>query len=180
MVYLFLADGFEEVEALTPVDVLRRAGCSVCTVSVMTDRKVVGAHRICVEADAHFDACDFSDAEMLILPGGMPGTTNLRSYAPLCDLLLKADSEGLSLAAICAAPSILGELGLLKGRQATCYPGFEDRLIGAKYSKKSVVRDGRILTAVGMGVALAFSLAATEMLTDKKTADGIAASVQSL
>lgn len=185
MVYLFLAPGFEEIEALTPVDVLRRAGLDVCTVAVSDNRTVPGSHNIPVTADllfsdASLDAsvdADFSDATMFILPGGMPGAKNLRACEPLCRLLTDAADRGLPVAAICAAPFILGELGILKGKSAICYPGFEDRLLGATVSDRKVVRDGNILTAAGMGVALEFALAAVEMLIDKATADRIAASV---
>lgn len=177
MIYLFLAEGFEEIEALTPVDVLRRAGLDVRTVSIGADRTVKGAHGIPVLADILFEESDYSDASMLILPGGMPGTAHLRAFAPLCDLLLSAYGRGVQLAAICAAPSVLGELGLLKGREAICYPGFEDKLTGAKLSDQKVVIDGDILTAAGMGVALDFALAAVRMHLGGGIAARIAASV---
>lgn len=177
MIYLFLAPGFEEIEALTPVDVLRRAGLDVCTVAVSDSRIVPGSHNIHVTADLLLADADFSDASMLILPGGMPGAKNLRACEPLCRLLVDAAKRGLPIAAICAAPFILGELGLLQGKCAICYPGFEERLIGATVSDKKVVRDGNILTAAGMGVALEFALAAVEMLSDRATAERIAASV---
>ena len=177
MIYLFLAPGFEEIEALTPVDVLRRAGLDVRTVAVSDNRTVPGSHNIPVTADLLFADADFSDATMLILPGGMPGAKNLRACDPLCRLLTDAAGAHLPIAAICAAPFILGELGILQGKSAICYPGFEDRLIGAAISDQKVVRDGNILTAAGMGVALEFALSAVEMLLDKATADRIAASV---
>lgn len=177
MIYVFLAEGFEEIEALTPVDVLRRAGLDVRTVSVGVDRSVRGAHGITVEADILFGETDYSDASMLILPGGMPGTTHLREFEPLCRLLVSAHERGVQLAAICAAPMVLGELGLLRGREAICYPGFEDRLIGAELSDKKVVVDGDILTAAGMGVALDFALEAVRMHLGGGIASRIAASV---
>lgn len=177
MIYLFLAPGFEEIEALTPVDVLRRAGLEVRTVAVSDSRAVPGSHNIPVTADLLMSDADFSDATMLILPGGMPGAKNLRACDRLCNLLTDAAGRDLPIAAICAAPFILGELGILRGKSAICYPGFEDRLIGAVVSDKKVVRDGNILTAAGMGVALDFALAAVEMLLDQATADRIAASV---
>ena len=123
--YLFLAPGFEEVEALTPVDVMRRAGIDVKTVSVTASRDVEGAHGVTVKADMTFDEADFSDCDWLVLPGGMPGATNLYECKPLCSLLLKHNAEGGHIAAICASPAVvLGGLGLLDGKEATCYPGF--------------------------------------------------------
>lgn len=177
MIYLFLAEGFEEIEAWTPVDILRRAGLDVRTVSIGADRSVRGAHGITTEADILFEESDYADASMLILPGGMPGTTHLRAFKPLCDLLLTAHDRGVQLAAICAAPMILGELGLLRGKEAICYPGFEDKLIGARLSDKKVVLDGGILTAAGMGVALDFALTAVQMHLGGGIASRIAASV---
>lgn len=182
MIDLFLAPGFEEIEALTPVDVLRRGGLDVCTVSLSQTREVVGAHNIPVTADLLMqdflaNQPDISEVSMFILPGGMPGAANLRACVPLCEMLETLNSHNVPIGAICAAPFILGELGILKGRSAVCYPGFEDRLIGAKLSDQKVVRDGHILTAAGMGVALDFALAALEMLTDKGTADRVAKSI---
>ena len=170
MVYLLLADGFEEVEALTPLDLLRRAGKKVLTVSVTDDRAVRGAHGITVLADlcAHEvrDECD----EMLILPGGMPGTTNLDA-SPLTDRLLsEVLSHGGYMAAICAAPLILGKRGLLQGKRAVCYPGFEDTLRGAGIVKTSVVTDGNIITATGAGVAVLFGGVLVEKLCGKEKA----------
>ena len=124
--YIFLADGFEEIEGLTVVDVLRRAGVEVTMVSVMGKKDIVGAHHITLEADALFEECDFSDGDMFVLPGGMPGTLHLGEHQYLAELLKKADQEKKGIAAICAAPSVLGDLGLLRSRKATCYPGFEE------------------------------------------------------
>ena len=156
MIYLLLADGFEEVEALTPLDLLRRAGKNVCTVSITNERAVRGAHGITVLADLTaeeiVDPCD----EMLILPGGMPGTRNLDA-APITDRLLgEILTHGGHVAAICAAPLILGKRGLLKGKRATCYPGFEAELCGAECLSVPFVTDGNITTATGAGAAVAF------------------------
>ena len=152
--YVFLADGFEEIEALAPVDVMRRAGLSVTMVSVTDNRVVNGAHGIPVVADASFDELDYADAALLFLPGGLPGATNLEAHAGLGELLqAKAKEEGVILSAICAAPLVLGGLGLLQGKQATCYPGFEDTMAGATYTAAKVTVEGNIFTACGPGAA---------------------------
>lgn len=152
--YVFLADGFEEIEALAPVDVMRRAGLSVTTVSVTDNRVVNGAHGIPVVADATFDALDYADAALLFLPGGLPGATNLEAHEGLSVLLqAKAQEEDVVLSAICAAPLVLGGLGLLQGKQTTCYPGFEDTMAGATYTAAKVTVDGNIFTACGPGAA---------------------------
>lgn len=175
--YVFLADGFEEIEALTPVDVLRRAGEQVKTVSVNASPNVTGAHGVAVQADLVLASADFSDAGYLILPGGMPGTLNLGKTAALCELLQAHAAKNGKLAAICAAPSVLGRLGLLQGREAICYPGFEDQLRGARVSDCNVVCDGNILTAAGPGVSLPFALALVADLKGQAAADQISASM---
>ncbi|MDE6007365.1 MAG: DJ-1/PfpI family protein [Muribaculaceae bacterium] len=159
--YVFLADGFEEIEALTPVDVLRRAGIPVKTVSVMDSVEVTGAHGIKVEADTHFSEVEFGAPTWLILPGGMPGAQNLHDYEPLAALLKKqATSEEGRIAAICASPAVvLGAEGLLKGKKATCYPGFERLLEGAEVVKAPVVIDGKFVLAPGPALAAVWSLA---------------------
>ncbi|MBO5306271.1 MAG: DJ-1/PfpI family protein [Clostridia bacterium] len=176
MIYLFLAEGFEEIEALTPVDILRRAGKEVCTVGVGA-KTVTGAHGISVTAD--MDEKDFKDEtpEMIILPGGMPGTLNLDASPTVqsaIDTAVKADAY---IAAICAAPTILGKRGLLKGKAATCYPSMEDGLLGATLSQSKVVRDGKIITAAGMGVALPFSIELVLALCGEQTAQKLKAAV---
>ncbi len=178
MVYLFLADGFEEIEALTPVDVLRRAGAEVSTVSVTSDRTVHGAHGIDVAADVTVDDVIPEKAEMYVLPGGMPGTNNLFACDKLKELVAEGAEKGKYVAAICAAPSVIGRMGLLKGRKATCYPGFEKYLEGAEYTGAPVETDGRFITSRGMGVALDFALALCAALKGGEVADGIKASVQ--
>ncbi|MBO4370712.1 MAG: DJ-1/PfpI family protein [Paludibacteraceae bacterium] len=175
--YLFLAEGFEEIEALTPVDVLRRAGEQVKTVSVTADKSVAGAHGVVVVADVTIGEADFSDAGYLILPGGMPGTLNLGKSDVLCRLLKTHAAKGGKLAAICAAPSVLGGLELLQGREAICYPGFEDKLTGARVSDCSVVCDDNIVTAAGPGVSLPFALALVADLKGQQTADQISAAM---
>ena len=152
--YVFLADGFEEIEALAPIDVMRRAGLSVTTVSVTDSLTVTGAHGIPVVADTLFAQCDYADAALLFLPGGLPGATNLQAHTGLCQLLTaKASQPDVIISAICAAPLVLGGLGLLQGKQATCYPGFEDTMQGAHYTAAKVTVDGRIFTACGPGAA---------------------------
>ena len=151
--YVFLADGFEEIEALAPVDVMRRAGLSVTMVSVTDNRVVNGAHGIPVVADATFDALDYADAALLFLPGGLPGATNLEAHEGLGELLKSKATEGVIISAICAAPLVLGGLDLLQGKQATCYPGFEDTMAGATYTAAKVTVDGNIFTACGPGAA---------------------------
>ena len=157
MIYLFLADGFEEIEALTPVDMLRRAGKDICTVGV-GKKNVTGAHGISVIADMCETEYDDKAPEMVILPGGMPGTLNLDACVTVHKAIDAALANGTFVAAICAAPTILGKRGILKGKQATCYPGMETDLFGAFLSDMPVVRDGNIITAKGMGVAVPFSL----------------------
>ncbi len=153
---VLLADGFEEVEALTPIDLLRRANLDVDLIGIENET-VTGAHGIRVNADTVASRADISIYDSVILPGGMPGTLNL-DKASFTDKLLKSViSKGGRIAAICAAPLILGKRGLLEGKEAICYPGFEDELLGARISKKSVVTDGLITTAKGMGVALEFA-----------------------
>ena len=175
MIYTLLADGFEEIEALCPVDVLRRAGLTVKTVGI-TGKTVTGSHGITVTADLlPSEAKD--PIELLFLPGGMPGSSNLDASAEVDALISRAVAEDAKIAAICAAPFVLGVRGLLKGRRATCYPGFEDRLLGATYTKSAVEVDGNFITGIGMGAALDFALRLVEILKDKDTAEAIRAGV---
>ena len=169
-VYVFLAEGFEEIEGLTVVDLLRRANIETEMVSVMEGKQIKGSHGIKVTADSMFADVDFSDADMLVLPGGMPGTLNLGNHDGLCELLKKHYEEGKKIAAICAAPSVFGQLGFLNGRVATCYPGFEGKLEGAIVCAAKVAVDGNVTTAKGMGAAIDFSLKLIEQLTSKETA----------
>ena len=154
MIYLLLADGFEEIEALCPVDMLRRASLTVKTVGV-TGKTVVGAHGIPVVSDLSPEEMT-EKIDMLILPGGMPGTKHLDEWAGMDPLLARAAKEGSRIAAICAAPIILGKRGLLQNRYAVCFPGFETYLTGAKKTEGRVVTDGPYTTAVGMGAAHEF------------------------
>ena len=172
MVYMFLAAGFEEVEALCPLDLLRRAGIDAKTVGVGS-KNICGAHGICVEADiTDAEFCD-NTPDMVILPGGMPGTLNLDACETVHKAIDRAISCNAYIAAICAAPSVLGRRELLVGKEAICYPGFEKELVGAKISSKKVVADGNFITAAGMGVALEFGLALIKKLCGEKKANEI-------
>lgn len=176
MVYLFMADGFEEVEGLTVVDLVRRAGIELKTVSVMGRIEVTGAHGIEVKADCLFE--DMKEpAEMLIFPGGVPGTPNLKAHKGLQQLICKSAEQGIYLAAICAAPTVYGELGLLKGKKATCYPGLENGLLGAEVVYDNVAADGNFITSRGVGTAIDFSLKLVELLKNKAEADKIAKAI---
>ena len=161
-IIVFLADGFEDIEAITPIDVLRRAGLNVQTVSVMEEQIVAGAHGIPVVADKMFADIHLEDAEMLLLPGGLPGATNLDAHQGLSDMIMAFASEGKALAAICAAPLVFGNRGLLQGKKATCYPGFESYLTGAEYTAALVEIDGNFITAKGPGAAMDFAFAIVE------------------
>lgn len=163
MIYLFLANGFEEIEALTPVDLLRRAGAEVKTVAVSVDAKtVVGAHGIAVEADLTEDEAlaelQKGELQMIVLPGGLPGADNLHASATVDAFITAAVEAKAYIGAICASPYILGVRGLLKGRMATCFPGFEDKLEGAQYYDCDVIRDGEYITGRAMGAATEFAL----------------------
>ncbi len=178
-VYLFLANGFEEIEGLSVVDVLRRGGVDVCTVSITGTNRVVGSHKIVVEADLIFDSDkDYMDGDMLVLPGGLQGTNALMAHEELRELLLCYRDEEKYIAAICAAPSVLGMNGLLKGRQATCYPGFEDKLLGASKSELPLVQDGYLITAEGMGVSIPFALHLLSLLQGQEEADRVSEAIR--
>ena len=169
MVYLLLAEGFEEVEALLPLDILRRGGVSVSTVGI-TGKTVKGSHGSAVEADLLPPEVSEAEIEAVILPGGMPGSLNLDA-SPEVDRILKAAlANQAHLAAICAAPLVLGRRGLLRGRKAVCYPGFEKELEGAEVPQTRVVTDGGITTAVGMGAAAEFGFALLSVLKGEDAA----------
>lgn len=177
--YVFLADGFEEVEALSPVDVLRRGGVPVKTVSITSSLQVTGAHGVIVTADYIYSPSLIQDAEWIILPGGMPGATNLYEFAPLQGLLRNQfESKTGRIAAICASPAvILGQMGLLKGREATCYPGMESMMAGAKPSDRRVVVDEKFVLGAGPALALKWSLAILAQTVGKEKADSVAAAM---
>lgn len=172
MVYVFLADGFEEIEALCPVDIMRRAGLSVVTVGI-SKKEIVGSHGITVIADITDSEIAFNeDVDLIFLPGGMPGTKNLDASSVVHKMIDIALEQDAYIAAICAAPMILGKRGLLLGKEAVCYPGFEEYLTGASVPEgKNIVLDGKIITAKGMGVATDFGLALTTILCGKEKSD---------
>lgn len=172
---VFLANGFEEMEATGTVDVLRRGGIDTKTVSITNERKVIGAHNMEYTADCVFTETDFSDADALILPGGMPGSSNLNDCEPLKELLIEHYKKEKIVAAICAAPLVLGGLGLLKGRRATCYPGFEPKLIGATVTGEAVEIDGNVITGRGPGLVFNFGLALVAVLKSDAVAEEVAA-----
>ncbi len=175
--YVFLADGFEEIEGLTVVDLLRRAGIETQMVSVMEGTAITGSHGIRLEADLTFDTVDADTAQLFVLPGGMPGTKYLAAHEGLGVLLKKQMKAGKRIAAICAAPSVLGGLGILNGRTATSYPGFEEQMTGATVTTNPVEISGNVTTSRGMGTAIPFALALVAQMRDQKTADQLAASI---
>ena len=176
MVYMFLANGFEEIEALCPLDLLRRAGVEVTTVGIGGD-SIRGSHGITVQADIPDTLYSDSAPDMLILPGGMPGSKNL-DESRIVDAALRVGAKrGAYLAAICAAPMILGKRGLLKGKRATCFPGFEEYLTGADVTGDRTVTDGRYITGQAMGAAAEFALALVKALKGEYAADTLRAAV---
>lgn len=178
MVYVFLAEGFEEVEALTPVDVLRRCGVNVATVGVGS-QIIRGSHGISVMTDTDDGELTIGqDTDMIILPGGMPGTLNLEKCPAVKSAIEYCLKNDKLIAAICAAPSVLGHMGVLKGKNATCFPGFEDQLTGAHYTGELVVVDGKIITAKGPGAAMRFAFTLAEILCGKQAADKVEDSMQ--
>ncbi len=171
---VFLAEGFEEIEAISIIDVLRRASLEVTTVSVTGDLQVTGSHSITISADNIFERMDFRPFDMLVLPGGMPGAKNLNNHKDLKELILQYNESGKPLGAICAAPLVFGQLGILKNKNATCFPGFEQFLEGANVTGTSKEVAGNIVTGKGAGVAIEFALQLVEILTDTKTAEELA------
>ncbi len=178
MIYVFLAGGFEETEAIAPIDILRRSELQVTTVGIGDD-VIVSSHGIAVIPDiTEVEFVPSDDIDMIVLPGGMPGTLNLeksRTVQDAIDYCLKNDKY---IAAICAAPSIIGKKNILLGKKATCFPGFEQFLVGAEYTGEGVVQDGKIITAKGAGVAIEFGLKLSEILTGEANAKKIKASLQ--
>lgn len=163
-IYEFLANGFEEIEGLAPVDILRRGGVDIQTVSITGTEFVETAHGVTIKADLRFeDIGDFSDVDMMMLPGGMPGATNLRDHEGVRRVLTEQHQAGKRIGAICAAPLVLGSLGILKGRRATCYPGFEKFMTGATYTADLVTIDGTIITGEGPAATLPYAYKILEM-----------------
>ncbi len=171
-VVVFFADGTEEIEALTPVDILRRAGADV-TFAGVGKTECTGSHGIKITADKTARECADEDFDMVVLPGGMPGTINLGKDADVCGMVKKAHDSEKFIAAICAAPSVFGEMGLLAGKKATCYPGFEKNLLGAEVTGERVVRDGNIITSRGAGAAIDFALMLVSCLFGEERSEEI-------
>ena len=177
MFYVFLAEGFEETEALAPVDVMRRAKLDVKTVGV-TGECVTSSHGVPVKADITIDNIDLDDVQGVVLPGGMPGTLNLEANEKVLEAVKYSCENGKIVAAICAAPSILGHLGILDGKKATCFPGFEGELRGAQFVPERVVCDGNIVTSRGMGTAIDLGLCLVGRLVSDKISGMLAHSIQ--
>lgn len=173
-IYIFLADGFEELEALAPLDILRRAGFEVETVSITNDIEVVGSHGLRVLCDSTINLISPEIADLLILPGGMPGSDNLAASEDLAEILIKHNKEGKRLAAICATPYVLGELHILEGKQATCYPGYEDKLIGAEFVNQPVVVSQNVITGNGAGAAVRFAFKIVSELKGQRFSEFLA------
>ena len=170
MVYVHFAEGFEEIEAITIVDVLRRADIETASVSVTGEKAVNGGHGIQVYVDILFEDADYDGCGMIVLPGGGTGTDNLLAHKGLAAQIMAFNESGKYLAAICAAPKVFGKLGVLKGKKATIYPGMEEHLAGAKSTGGRIVVDGNVITSKGPGTALEFSLALVSILKDKEEA----------
>ena len=173
MITLMLAEGFEEVEAITVADLLRRADLPIQTVSITGKQEVTGAHGIPVKADLLFHNLEFEEVKMIILPGGMPGTTNLLDYEPLTDRLKQFAREGRPLGAICAAPMVFASCGILNGKKATIYKGMEEHLHDAVYTDGNVVVDNNIITSKGPGTAMDFALALISFLAGEAKAEEV-------
>ena len=177
MIYMFLADGFEEVEALAPLDILRRANADIVTVGV-TGEYITGTHDIVVKADIALSDVDCENIDALILPGGLGGTNNMDDSSEVKSLVQYAADNNKLVCAICAAPSILGKMGLFEGKEATCYPGFENTFKGGKYIKKSVVKCDNFITSDGMGSAYKFGFEITSALAGNDVAERIKEQIQ--
>lgn len=172
-VLIHFANGFEEIEAITPVDVLRRAGCEVDTISVTGMLEVTSSRGVTILTEKHFIEADYAQADMILLPGGQPGSDNLNRHEGLKKQIKSFHEQGKLVAAICAAPLVFGSIGILKGKRATCFPGVEPQLTGATCTGNAVEVDGNIITGKGPGVALKFSLTLVEKLVGKSKADEV-------
>ena len=177
MIYLFLADGFEIVEAMAPLDMLRRAGAEVKTVGLF-GQQVKCSKGVELKADITIDEVDMDGCEMIILPGGLPGAEHLRDSEEIAEIIDCAERSSIFIAAICAAPMVIGRRGVLRGKKATCFPGYEDELLGADYTGEGVVRDGKVITAKGAGRSIEFGLALVEALYGRAKADEIKGKIQ--
>ncbi len=172
MIYAFLANGFEECEALIPLDILRRANIAVKTIGIGSNT-ITGSHGISINCDTINKDLSFDNLDAIILPGGMPGTVNLENDKTVQNAIDYCMQNNLLIAAICAAPQILGHKGILNGKNATCFPGFESELDGAVFQNVKVVRDSNVITACGVGAAFEFGFKILEYLTDSETTESL-------
>ncbi|MBQ4295376.1 MAG: DJ-1/PfpI family protein [Prevotella sp.] len=177
-IYVFLAEGFEEIEALTPVDILRRCNQEVAIVSTTGHLEVTSSHGVTVKADILFEDASLDDADVLLLPGGMPGSANLNEHEGVRQALLSHHAQGKLIGAICAAPMVLGSLGLLQGRRATCSPGFEKYLTGAEYTADLCTVDGNIITGEGPAASFPYAYKLLSILTDEATSEALQVKMQ--
>lgn len=173
-VYMFIASGSEEIESLIPVDIFRRGGIEVKTVSTTGSELIEMSHGVVIKADMKFEDADFNDADLLMLPGGLPGATNLNEHEGVRKALLEQYNKGKLVAAICAAPLVLGSIGILKGKRATCYPGFEKYLEGAEYTHELCTVDGNVVTGEGPAATLPYAYKLLAMLTSEQTSHSVA------
>ena len=176
--YVLIAEGTEEVECLTTVDLLRRAGVEVCLVSITDSLTVNTSHNVLVTADKIFADCDFTDGDALFVPGGVPGVPNLTACEAVLDLIRSYNNAGKLISAVCAGPSVLGAAGILEGKKATCFPGWEDKLTGASYTAAGVTVDGNIITRRGLGFSIDLGLTIISYMVDEATALDIKTRIQ--
>lgn len=177
MIYIFLAEGFEEIEAIAPRDILKRANINVQMVGLNQSSEVSSTSGLKITPNVQIENVNFNDIEGIILPGGMPGTKNLEQNKKVLEIIKYCNENKLLIGAICAAPSILGKMGVLKNKVACCYPGFEKYLIGAKISENSVSTDKNIITSKGPGTAFEFGFALLKYLKGEKTTENIKSSM---
>jgi len=177
-VTVFIADGTEEVECLTIVDLLRRAGVEVKLVSISDSKTITSSHKVTITADGIFSEENYDDQDMLFIPGGMPGVTNMLAHEGLKELIVKFNSEGKRLGAVCAGPAVLGQAGVLEGKKATCFPGWEDKLNCGQYTGSAFETDGLITTGRGLGCTIDEGLEIIRLLTDEDTALDIKRRIQ--
>ena len=171
---IFMANGCEEIEGLTVVDIVRRAGIEIETISITDENKVTSSHEITFETDTTKYKAYFASYDGIVLPGGLPGTTNLGADETVNKVIKEFAQEGKLVCAVCAAPSVLGLAGILEGKKATCYPGYEDKLLGATFTEEKVAVDGNVITSRGLGTTIPFALEIVRYLSGDEVADTIA------